>query len=185
MLNTPKPTQLNATIYKENLTAEEKETLYTLITKATAVPKPSAWKPKVGEEYWVVTGYGGTHKYFWTDVESDEAYYSMNNCFPTQELAETAVARLKIFAALQQYADANNSEIIDWRSVNQKWFFDFNYDAGCITFSYTVRNHKPGMVYFTDFETARDAVCEIGESLIKKYLFGIEEERDKTETDHA
>ena len=123
MLKTSKPTQLTAEIHKENLTSDEQSMLHTLLAKATVPPRPSAWKPTCGEEYWVVTGYGGVCRYTWTDIESDEAYYSMDNCFPTRESAEFAVRRLKVFSKLQQYADEHNSAPIDWRSTQQKWYF--------------------------------------------------------------
>ena len=183
MLATPnKPSKLNAVIYPENFTPEERNVFYKLLSKAVAIPKPSVWKPSFGEEFWVVTGYGTVTKYAWTDIDTDEAYYSMNNCFLTKESAEFAAERLKVFAELQQYADENNECLINWRDTTDKWFFTFNYTTEELGYSYTVRNRVAETVYFTSSSVAIAAVEAIGESRIKKYLF---EAEDETETDHA
>lgn len=182
MLSTPKTSQLTATIYPTNLTREEQTAFYNLLSKASATPKPSVWKPIYGEEFWVVTGYGAVTKYTWTDVDSDEAYYSMNNCFPTKESAEFAAERLKVFAELQQYADENNECLINWRDTTDKWFFTFNYITEELGYGYTVRNRVAETVYFTSSSVAIAAVEAVGESRIKKYLF---EAEDETEADHA
>ena len=53
-------------------------------------PKVMPWKPKVGEEYWVIFGNGTPHCFVWTGSSEGSDYYTANNVYPTRGAAEAA-----------------------------------------------------------------------------------------------
>lgn len=56
------------------------------------------WKPKFGEEYFVVNTLGRVDYYKWEDATVDNDFYNLGNCFPTREEAETMAEKvMKLF----------------------------------------------------------------------------------------
>ena len=53
------------------------------------------WKPKFGEEYFVVNTLGRIDHCIWTNGTVDNGYYDLGNCFPTREEAETMAKKIK------------------------------------------------------------------------------------------
>lgn len=53
------------------------------------------WKPKFGEEYFVVNTLGRIDNYRWDDDIVDNGFYNVGNCFPTREEAETMAKKIK------------------------------------------------------------------------------------------
>ena len=53
------------------------------------------WKPKFGEEYFVVNTLGRVDYYKWEDDIIDNGVYDLGNCFPTREEAETMAKKIK------------------------------------------------------------------------------------------
>lgn len=46
------------------------------------------WKPKDGEEYWLVRSYGNVDTAIWNNNNSDKATYTLGNCLKTREETE-------------------------------------------------------------------------------------------------
>lgn len=57
------------------------------------------WKPKFGEEYFVVNTIGRIDNYRWDDDTVDNGFYNLGNCFAT--LKEAQVAREKFMKLLK------------------------------------------------------------------------------------
>lgn len=54
------------------------------------------WKPKSGEEYWLVDlKRGSAHSLIWLDDLTDCAFHEFGNCFRTMEEAEVAAEKVK------------------------------------------------------------------------------------------
>ena len=49
-------------------------------------PKP--WKPKIGENYWVIVPDGDISEYSWLDSLGGNSNYKLGNCYRTREEAE-------------------------------------------------------------------------------------------------
>lgn len=53
-------------------------------------PKIVTWKPKYNESYYVVTGDGEVARFQWHNDSSDQEFYKLGNCYPTESAAEAA-----------------------------------------------------------------------------------------------
>lgn len=159
----------------DNLTNEERETLLKLVEKGNKTNK-KRWRGKKNDTYYY---FSGSYRLFDT-VESEDNYddnnYQFGNYFKTKEEAEFARKKRLIYQKLKDYALEHNTEEIDLNNnIQHKWFM--RYDNVCKKmrcFCITSLIHI-NQIYFTSEEIARDAVEEIGEDNIKKYLFGVNE----------
>ncbi len=50
--------------------------------------KRKPWKPKIGENYWVIVPDGDISEYAWLDSLDDNSNYKLGNCYRTREEAE-------------------------------------------------------------------------------------------------
>lgn len=159
----------------DNLTNEERETLLKLVEKGNKSPK-KRWRAGDEENYYSITGDGVTIEV----VEEEDAYdsnrYQLGNYFKTKEEAEFARKKQLIYQKLKDYALEHNTEEIDWINYNQtKWIIGYNNDYKKIRYYWITSLIHINQIYFTSEKIARDAVEEIGEDNIKKYLFGVKE----------
>lgn len=174
MLEPAKENTMELKVNFENLNEEEKERLLALVEKANK-PKSKVWKPKTDEKYWFVDSTGAIDWNYWSDCGVDNYRYTIGNCFETEEEAEFALENLKILAELQRYAKKHNECEIDWNEREQiKWQFDYAYGSERIVYYSSALRRTPILPYFTSEIIAKQAVKEVGEERIKKYLFGVE-----------
>lgn len=159
--------------FPENLTDEEMKTVEKLVKKAK-VKKSKVFKPKHGELYYYLVGTAVNARY-WLDKFIDKDRYSVGNCFETREQATFAAEKQKVYAELKRYALEHNEEEIDWENRFQnKYCLFYDHKGECIkAFGYCI-SEELGQIYFTSEQIARNAVKEIGEDRIKKYLFETE-----------
>ena len=81
-----------------------------------------------------------------------------------------------VYNALKKYAEENNEEAIDWTKKQTKYIIKCDRKYNELFIDFTSRlDQIMNQVYFTSIETARSAMEEIGEDMIKKYLFNIKE----------
>lgn len=57
-----------------------------LVSKYTI--KRKSWKPKIGENYWVIVPDGDISEYAWLDSLGGHSNYKLGNCYRTREEAE-------------------------------------------------------------------------------------------------
>lgn len=133
------------------------------------------WKPKNRERYYFINH--GVNEYIdyydWDNDSLDDNLYSIGNCFRTQEEAEFALKKQKVYTELKRFALEHNETEIDWNdSDHEKYCLMYDYYENRIFTSYN-RFIKTPIVYFTSKEIAKQAVEEIGEERLKKYYFEV------------
>ena len=72
--------------HAENGWSAEVELIHDLLYGACFI-KRKPWKPKMGEEYWLMRADGFSMRKVWTDDVLDLAFFAIGNCFQTKEQA--------------------------------------------------------------------------------------------------
>lgn len=167
---------LTLTLNLENLSEEEYIKLLELAEKANKpTPKAKVWRPEKDEKYYTIAICGDVRSYLWDGESYDKDIYDLGLCYPTKEAAEFATERQRVYTALQRYAEEHNTEEIDWKNNDQnKYYIWYYHPDACINIGILKIHQDIGTIYFTSEELAKAAIEEIGEDIIKKYLFGIE-----------
>lgn len=168
--------EMNLTVNLKNLTKSEKNQLLNLVEKASKEKPKGLWKPEHGEKYYMVALNGTVDIYVWSNDRIDQNLYTTGNCFKTKGEAEHYIEKLKVIHELQEYAALHNEGKIDWSNDEQtKWYFCYNKFAK-ILITYLYNHQCYQTCYFTSRQIAEDAIEEIGEERIIKYLFDVEVE---------
>lgn len=157
-----------------NLTQEEKDTIMKLVEKSN---RKKVWKPEGGDNYWFITSNGTLFQTMCIEGENDTEQISIGNFFRTKEEAKFMIEKLKVLQELREYAAEHNEGEIDWSNPKQgKCIITFNHKHKEINAHNIMHQTKDiGQVYFTSEKIAKEAIKEVGEDRIKKYLFGVDE----------
>ena len=156
-----------------NLEEDERKQLMALIEKANK-PKSKIWKPSNSNKaYFYITTSGNVSHGCWDGGQFDESRYEFGNCYPTKEDAEFAAEAHKVYAELKRYAE-EHSDPIDWDNETcYKYSLHYNHYKKKIETTGHVTWQSIG-IFFSSDQLAMQAVKEIGENRIKKYLFRVE-----------
>lgn len=159
----------------DNLTKAEQDAFKRLLKKLTC--KSGVFKPKENQNYYFVTGDGLVECQDWRDDCYDDTNYELGNCFETEEQAEFAYKKQEVYMWLKRYALEHNEKRIDFADNKQsKWCICLEIETDCCLSVVECFNwFDIKQVYFTSKEIAENAIAEIGEEKIKKYLFEVEE----------
>lgn len=133
------------------------------------------WKPITSEKYFFTYSDGDVDSVIWTENKADKGRYGLRNVFRTKEDAEFEVERRKIIAELQNYADDHNGEITH---PSDAFWIAFYEDDMSITVETDSYLPPVGAVLFSNADTACNAIEEIGEDRIIKYMFGIDPDKE-------
>lgn len=133
------------------------------------------WKPITSEKYFFTYSDGDVDSVIWTENKADKGRYGLRNVFRTKEDAEFEVERRKIIAELQNYADDHNGEITH---PSDAFWIAFDEDDMSITVETDSYLPPVGAVLFSNADTACNAIEEIGEDRIIKYMFGIDPDKE-------
>lgn len=133
------------------------------------------WKPITSEKYFFTYSDGDVDSVIWTENKADKGRYGPRNVFRTKEDAEFEVERRKIIAELQNYADDHNGEITH---PSDAFWIAFDEDDMSITVETDSYLPPVGAVLFSNADTACNAIEEIGEDRIIKYMFGIDPDKE-------
>ena len=159
----------------DNLTNEERETLLKLVKKGNKSNK-KRWRSKENDKYYTLTASGEPMLELDDRRNSDGQCYKLGNYFNTRKEAEFARNKQLIYQQLKDYALEHTTEEFDWTNPNQfKWFIRYDNKYKRIIYTWTRYSIDLNQIYFTSEKIARDAVEEVGEDNIKKYLFGVNE----------
>lgn len=153
-----------------NLTNEERETLLKLVEKGNKKNK----KRERLETYCFISDKGDIC-FKHTSGTENELRYKLGNYFKTKEEAEFAIIKQHIYQQLKDYALEHNTRVIDWNNIQTNWYMRYDIKDKKMLYYWTTSLLCMNQVYFTSEKIARDAVKEVGEDKIKKYLFGVEE----------
>lgn len=120
-----------------------------------------------GDTYWVIRSDGEIRDEMWTDHPCDDSALKNNAIFKTQEEAEFEAGRLKVLRKLEKLGRAFEKD-----NLNFAIYINGRNDITIDQFTF---NGFYGDYYFDTEEEAKRAIEKIGEDVIKKYLFGIED----------
>lgn len=164
---------LNVNINISNLTEEEKETLMSLIEKGN---KPSKiWQPGSKEKYYVINSMGSITECYNNTQRYTDAGASIGNVFRTEEEAEFALEKLKVYTELKKYALEHNEQEIDWGNMSRdKYIIICDCNSNNIEVANAVWIKDIGQIYFSSEKIVRKAIKAVGEDRIKKYLFNVQ-----------
>ena len=96
--------------------------------------------------------------------------YDTHNYFRTKEEAEEYAEVLEIKRQLMKFADEHNNEI-DWKNAKKpKYFIVYEYHTCDLITNLGYTGKISEVIYFSSKEIAYQAIDEIGEDNIKKYL---------------
>lgn len=124
------------------------------------------WKPKVGEDYWLVNVDGGVYRYKWYNDKFDNVLFNYTDIFHTKEQAEVDRERKRIRRELMRYGK-------NFVPNQYNWAINYNYRDKAIGYWVSTLCFHPFDIYFESEEMAKKAIEEVGENRIKKYLFGV------------
>ncbi len=161
----------NITVNMENLSEEERTSLIALIEKANK-PQSKVWRPREGESYYRMNHAGDVWLGTWTNHKYDIAAYEIGNCFQTEEEAEEKVEELKVKAKWKRLSIESGEEENEWDGINLHWMCSYSYDSNgskCISWT----SHRYADIYFATKESLKNAIKEIGEDNVKRYILGI------------
>ena len=162
----------------EPLTLESVENVYANDWEVVE-GKKKWWKPELEEKYYRVCADGCVEYNNYDDDGDDKRLMAIGNCFQTEKQAEFMAEKLKVIHELEKFAYENNTEEIDWNDTNQeKLYLVMNSTNKTIDVFHTCMWIEiPFNVFFTSEEIVRKAIETIGEERLKKYYFGVEDER--------
>ena len=133
------------------------------------------WKPKFGENYFSIVSFDNITSLEWENDVFDNKHYNTRNVFKTIEEAEFEVECRKIMIELQNYADEHNGEIAH---PSDAFWLGFDEDNMLIIVEDDSIFPPVGTVLFSDADTAYNAIEDIGEDRIIKYMFGIDPDKE-------
>lgn len=134
------------------------------------------WKPKIDKTYWYI-GYGGhTDWAYWYDDNVDNWRYLIGNVFETEEKANEHKKKLEIQSQFKNFVE-DRSEELDFKNNKQtKYHLQYDYYNNVITYDWNQSYKVQGTIYASSGQILRDAIAEIGEENIKKYVLEVEDD---------
>lgn len=130
--------------------------------------KMSRWKPTINEPFYFCSSAGNIYR---------EVYYNHNdlikigNYFKTEKEARFEVERLKVIAELKEFTFKP-----DWKDMTQdKYAIVYNQFQNQVEWRCNNNCIQRNDMHFETREDIEEAIQQVGEDRIKKYLFGVEE----------
>jgi len=134
------------------------------------------WKPEKNQIYYFVNAEGFICECVWWDDEEDNYRYSTNNVFKPKKEAEEYRKKIEFQSKFKNFLKERNNEL-DWNDYNQsKWYMYYNHYRKEIMFLDETFNKNQGTIYASSEQILEDAIAEIGEDNVKKYVLEVEDE---------
>lgn len=170
----------NFKINLENLSEEERDQLLFLVEKSNQ-PKPKKrWRAKKHQTYFCMLSSGEIWRTTELNNPTDNVSHSLGNYFRSRADARFAKEKRLIYQELKDYAIEHNKKVFDWNNAAQEKFcicLAHRPDSSTVLAIDNMQTVEyPNTVYFSSPEIALNAIEEIGEEKIKKYLFNVKEE---------
>ncbi len=125
------------------------------------------WRAEENEKYWCIID-ECVYRSLEANENCDKARYEIGNYFRTEEAAEKAVEKMKIYTQLKDLAlRLNKGEEIDWENEDQLKYYICN-ESNKLHYSYCYNCHDIGQIYCLDEKFLNIAIKEIGEENLKK-----------------
>ncbi len=90
-----KPLPLSGTIHTAGIKDKLIEKINEVIDTLNSLTAKEKWKPKGGDDYFFINNFSSVCCP-WDSDDTDLKRYELGNCFPTRELAEQALERIKL-----------------------------------------------------------------------------------------
>lgn len=160
----------NLTIDLQNVSNEDKKILREIIERSNA-PKNKARKPVEGETVYTLWENGEitVQKYYQDYMHSS---YEQGNIFSSKDRAEFESRRRKFLKRWKDLSIASGEPENKWNGKNQHWYCYCNTYFKTICFEY-IGSCKGENTYFATKESLKNAVAEIGEENVKRYILGV------------
>ena len=166
----------------EKINKDDLEQLFSLLNKMLGEEdneklgkKRKEWTPETGEEYWTFSQLGDLIKSSCENGMIDSKRHRVGWMFRTKEDAEFAIERQKIVTELRRYAfEHNDFETENWDGDHAFYTIVYNVSNRNIDVASTCLVKDMLSIYFSSERIARDAMSEVGEERIIKYLFDVE-----------
>ena len=134
------------------------------------------WKPELNYVYYSIGSGGDIYRSYWENDEVDKWRYLTSNVFKTKEEAEEHKKKIEIQSKFKNFVKERTEEL-DWGNDNQeKWFMYYSYLFENIDFDTHYITKYQGVIYASSRKILEDAIAEIGEDNIKKYVLGVKNE---------
>lgn len=140
------------------------------IEKIPKKPK-TVWDLKEEDMYYYINCYGEIDSTFY-DCDEDVDIIKCGNAFLTEKEARFEVERRKCEAILLKYGTRN---MMSLRHNGEKYFIYFNHVRSVIEIGSCFKTCDQGTIYFESKELAKKAIYEVGEDILKKYVFNVKE----------
>ena len=133
------------------------------------IEKPkSVWELKEGDKYYSIYGNGNvSSEKKWFDDEYENNYREIGNVFLTKEEAEFEVERRRIETKMLRLGGRRK-----FKHNGDNYVIDYCEGLGITLYHY---KFLQGLIYFDTLKETEDAIKTIGEDIIKKYIFGVNE----------
>lgn len=118
-----------------------------------------------GEEFFSISGDGIVFSSIWENHPIDECRLSIGNTFKTREETEFAIEKLKVIHELESLGK-------HFESGKDNYFIYLDDDGLKVTSMFSCQTIYSDC-YFDSRKETQQAIKEVGEDRIKKYLFGV------------
>lgn len=127
----------------------------------------TVWDLKEGDTYYVISGYGEVLETTWKyNIDSNSR--KIGNAFLTKEEAEFEVERRKVETEMLQLGGRRKM-----KRDEDNYYISYDEKTGNFAYLMRIWVNVQGLIFFDSAIDAIDAVQEIGEDRIKKYIFGV------------
>lgn len=132
--------------------------------------KKTVWDLEERDECYSLTICGNVHHGFWDGSYSSIAIRELGELFLTKEEAEFEVERRKVETEMLQLGGRRKM-----KRDEDNYYISYDEKTGNLAYLMRIWVNVQGIIFFDSGSDAIDAVQEIGEDRIKKYIFGVEE----------
>lgn len=131
------------------------------------------WEPEIGETYYYSHSLGLVSSAIWDNNRADDWRYLTGNVFKTEQGAKEYRKKLEIQAQFKNFVEERNEEL-DWEDDNQcKYYLYYNYYLKQIMIGNIWICKYSFQVFASSEQILRDAIAEIGEENVKKYVLEV------------
>lgn len=127
---------------------------------------------KVNDKYFWIEHDGTVHSNSWFDDELDNCRRNFCNCFLTEQEAQFEIERRRVESTLLKYGRRN------FKKGKNNYFMQY-LDGSNVIIGIRGSRGVAGNIYFDTLDLYDKAFKEVGFNNIKKYIFGVDLEREK------
>lgn len=137
--------------------------------------KTKRWRPTTNQKFYFVDDEGNIKEDKWSGSLYNQTHWELDNCFKEIEEAKFRLEQMKVYNKLKFFAIENNDKIA-WGDNSYKFSIQYDFEEEELEIGWHCFCLSSGEIYFSSSELAQEAIDYIGEGVIKKYLFGVEDE---------